>query len=218
MPKHSTLIAYAALFVSLGGTGYAATTLAVNSVGSPQIRNGSVTQQDLARGVISKRNAKLASTITDVVTDPASGLDIHVTATDGKDGPVGPVGPQGVQGDVGKIGSQGDQGIQGNTGATGGQGTPGLSVGSGHVNADGTADLAYLETFAHLNTGAYCFNYNHTNLSGRAATVTLDGDGSSDTVTVDKSPATGPCAGKDFGVTILSGGAGVDHAFFLIVA
>src|SRR4051794_34880579 len=76
--KHSTIAAYVALFVSLGGTGYAATQIAANSVGSAQIRNGSVTQRDLAKGVVSKRNARLAEAITQVVSDPASGLNITV--------------------------------------------------------------------------------------------------------------------------------------------
>ena len=217
--RHSTIAAYVALFISLGGTGYAATQLAPNSVGSAQVRNGSIQSKDLARGVISRKNARLSEAITQVVTDPATGLNVTVTARDGAPGPVGPQGdkgadsatpgPQGVQGDTGA------KGDQGNTGATG---APGLTVGSGHVNADGTADLAYLSTFTHTNTGAYCFNYDHSAVSGRSAVVTFDGAADGFTVTVDKSPASGVCSGKDFGITVLNGATGTDHAFFIQVA
>jgi hypothetical protein len=53
------LVAYLALFVALGGTSYAATSLAPNSVGTPQIKNGAVTGPKLANGSVSP--TKLAS-------------------------------------------------------------------------------------------------------------------------------------------------------------
>jgi hypothetical protein len=57
----SNAIAYAALFVALGGTSYAATNLPAGSVGTKQLRNGSVTASKLARGAVSP--PKLSSTI-----------------------------------------------------------------------------------------------------------------------------------------------------------
>lgn len=216
VPSHTTIAAYGALFIALGGTGYAATELAPNSVGTQQIRNHSILARDLAMGVMSKRNARLSQAVTQIVTDPASGLDIHVTAQDGAQGPMGPVGPQGDPGAPST--ATGPQGPQGNQGQTGAPGPAGLTIGSGHVNADGSADLAYLATFSHTNTGAYCFDYDHSSVVGRSAVVTFDGDPAGDTVTVDKAPSSGVCAGKDFGVTILNNGAGVDHAFFIQVA
>jgi hypothetical protein len=48
----SNAIAYAALFVALGGTSYAATNLPAGSVGSKQLRNGSVTAAKLAKGAV----------------------------------------------------------------------------------------------------------------------------------------------------------------------
>jgi hypothetical protein len=48
----SNAIAYAALFVSLGGTGYAAVRLAPGSVGTSQLRNGAVTVKKLATGSV----------------------------------------------------------------------------------------------------------------------------------------------------------------------
>jgi hypothetical protein len=47
-----------ALFVALGGTTYAATTLSAGSVGNKQLRNGAVTANKLANGSVS--NPKLA--------------------------------------------------------------------------------------------------------------------------------------------------------------
>jgi hypothetical protein len=41
-PSASLIVSFAALFVALGGVGYAATQLPANSVGSAQLRNGSV--------------------------------------------------------------------------------------------------------------------------------------------------------------------------------
>ncbi len=57
-PSPSMAVALAALFVALGGTGYAA-MVAANSVNSNSIVNGSVKKIDIANGAIS--NAKLAS-------------------------------------------------------------------------------------------------------------------------------------------------------------
>ena len=60
-PSPSMAVAMLALFITLGGTGYAATHLSRNSVKSPQIapnavgsseiRNGSVGRRDLSRAV-----------------------------------------------------------------------------------------------------------------------------------------------------------------------
>ena len=41
-PSASLVVSFAALFVALGGVGYAATQLPANSVGSAQLKNGSV--------------------------------------------------------------------------------------------------------------------------------------------------------------------------------
>ena len=49
---HSVIVAYVALFVALGGTGYAAISLPANSVGTGQIRNDAVTSNKIANGSI----------------------------------------------------------------------------------------------------------------------------------------------------------------------
>jgi hypothetical protein len=79
-PSHATVIAYLALFVALGGTGYAAITLPKDSVGSKQI----------------KSNAVVSSKVH----------DRSLLAKDFKKGqlPAGPRGPKGDRGPQGPIG------------------------------------------------------------------------------------------------------------------
>ena len=67
-PSASLLISCAALFLSLGGVGYAATTIGANSVGSAQLKNGAVTYKKIAPNSVGQvrlatggvTNAKLA--------------------------------------------------------------------------------------------------------------------------------------------------------------
>ena len=51
-PAPATVIALIALFVALGGTTYAATSLPANSVGAKQLRNGAVTNRTLHTGAV----------------------------------------------------------------------------------------------------------------------------------------------------------------------
>jgi hypothetical protein len=105
--QHS--IAYLALFVALGGTSVAATNALVpkNSVGSPQIINGSLQKADLSsRAVAALRGAR---------------------GPQGAPGPQGPQGVQGVQGQQGTQGQKGDPGVQGPEGDPGLEGPRGPS-------------------------------------------------------------------------------------------
>lgn len=54
-PSAPLVISFAALFVALGGVGYAATQLPANSVGSAQLRNGSVGNWKLKWGAVGTR-------------------------------------------------------------------------------------------------------------------------------------------------------------------
>ncbi|MQA76845.1 MAG: hypothetical protein GEU88_21630, partial [Solirubrobacterales bacterium] len=76
----SNVTAGLALFVALGGTGYAAITLPRDSVGAKQIRKGAVRSSDIRNKAIRfrdiSRNAR--------------------TALRGQQGPQGPAGPAGV--------------------------------------------------------------------------------------------------------------------------
>jgi hypothetical protein len=110
-PSAATVIATLALFVALGGTGYAAVALAPNSVGSPQIKDGAVqssdikdgaiNSSDIANGAIGSDDIKSGSIqVSDLSKGALKGLD----GKDGKDGAQGPAGPPGPAGPSGSGG------------------------------------------------------------------------------------------------------------------
>lgn len=116
------VISLAALFVALSGSAYAVSQLPKNSVGSPQIKNGSVRTVDLGRDVKRKLNK------------------------------AGVRGPRGFAGESGATGPRGLNGATGATGSTGAAGAPGLinwggvyevtanRTGSGYVEVTCTGD------------------------------------------------------------------------------
>ena len=83
------VISLIALFVALGGTGYAAVKLPKNSVGASQIKTGGVGSSEVKNGSLRKRDFR------------ASDL---------------PAGPQGLQGTQGLKGDKGDDGAPGRNG------------------------------------------------------------------------------------------------------
>jgi hypothetical protein len=93
---YANVMATIAVFVALGGVGYAATRLPRNSVGTKQIRKAAVTPAKLNKAA--KRALQ---------------------------GPAGPEGPRGGEGPRGPAGQQGQRGPQGATGAAGGRGAQG---------------------------------------------------------------------------------------------
>jgi hypothetical protein len=102
MSKHlsyANLMATVALFVALGGSGYAAVRLAAGSVGSKQIRNGQVRGADLARNAVTSAKVK----------------DGSLLAADFGAGQL-PAGPAGAKGDTGPAGAKGDTGATGTPG------------------------------------------------------------------------------------------------------
>jgi hypothetical protein len=96
-PSAATTLAGLALFFSLGGTGYAVTQLPRNSVGTDQVRDGSLMRRDFRPGTVLRGPAGIA-------------------------GAQGPAGPQGQKGETG---AQGGPGVQGSTGERGVQGPAG---------------------------------------------------------------------------------------------
>lgn len=58
-PSPAIVISSVALFMSLGGVGYAATQLPANSVGTSQIRNGAVTYTKIQPGAVGNVRANL---------------------------------------------------------------------------------------------------------------------------------------------------------------
>jgi hypothetical protein len=113
--RHTTAVAYLALFAAFGGTAYAAVT-----VTGKNIKDGTITGQDVKNSSLGK--SKLSATAVSSLT--------------GARGPAGPAGPQGLQGPqglkgaqgpVGPIGPTGPKGDTGATGQQGAQGPPGIS-------------------------------------------------------------------------------------------
>lgn len=82
VPSPAMAVALVALFVALGGTGYAVTRLPSNSVGTTQLRTNAVTSSKIRPRTIR---------LSDISTSTRTSLR-------GTQGPQGPTGPQGPAG------------------------------------------------------------------------------------------------------------------------
>lgn len=91
-----------ALFISLGGTSYAVAKLPKNSVGSPQVKDGSLTQKDLKAGVLTSGPAGAPGT-----RGPRGEAGAQGPA--GATGPAGPAGPASLP--TFRIASTGDSAV-----------------------------------------------------------------------------------------------------------
>jgi len=109
-PSSAHVTAGLALFVALGGTSVAATSLAKNSVGSAQLKTSAVKTSDVASNAITSVKVK----------------DGSLVKADFKAGEL-PAGAQGPQGVKGEPGAKGETGAKGDTGAPGTNGTNGVS-------------------------------------------------------------------------------------------
>jgi hypothetical protein len=74
-PNAATLIASAALFVALGGTGYAAFSLPKNSVGGKQLKNNAVTTNKIKNGAVTGSKINLGTLGTVPSASHASSAD-----------------------------------------------------------------------------------------------------------------------------------------------
>ena len=101
--RHTTAVAYLALFAALGGSAYAAVT-----VTGKNIKNGTITGKDV-------KNRSLGTS------------KLSATAVGSLTGERGPQGPRGEQGDRGPAGLPGQTGPKGDTGPAGEQGPTGVS-------------------------------------------------------------------------------------------
>lgn len=109
-PSPALVISCLALVVSLGsGTAYAASTLAKNSIGRAQIKNGAVTSAKVANGTL---------TTDDLSQDARTELR-GATGAAGKQGEQGPKGDRGDTGNAGPPGGQGAAGPAGPAGPAG---------------------------------------------------------------------------------------------------
>ena len=121
-----------AVFIALGGTGYAAVKLPKNSVGSKELKSNAVSSSKVKNGSLTKSDFR------------ASDL------------PVGPAGAQGAQGPQGLQGLKGDPGTNGTNGANGADGAdgaPGTVGAATTVFFQAPADLA---DGNNMSYGAFC--------------------------------------------------------------
>jgi Collagen triple helix repeat (20 copies) len=109
MRRHSSAVAYLALFAALGGSAYAAVT-----VTGKNIKDGTVTGRDVKNRSLgtSKLSAKAVSSLA---------------GQRGPAGPEGPAGPKGDRGPAGLAGPKGETGPQGPQGPAGPAGPSGIS-------------------------------------------------------------------------------------------
>jgi Collagen triple helix repeat (20 copies) len=123
-PSGALIVACVALFVSLSGGAYAATTfiLPAGSVGRQQIKTGAVS------------TSKLSPWINRMLTDVATG---HIKGLQGPKGDGGATGAVGATGATGSPGATGATGAKGDTGATGTTGAKGDTGATGATGAKG---------------------------------------------------------------------------------
>src|SRR5215217_2880478 len=94
--RHSTAVAYLALFAALGGSAYAAVT-----VTGKNIKDGTVTGKDVKNSSLG--TSKLTPTAVSTLTGQPG-----PAGPQGERGPVGPTGPAGAKGETGPAGPQGE--------------------------------------------------------------------------------------------------------------
>jgi hypothetical protein len=118
-PSPATAIALVALFVALGGTGYAALKLPKNSVGTKQLKNNAVTGAKVKDGSLTAG-------------------DFGGTLPTGAQGPKGDTGAAGAAGAAGTNGTNGAKGDKGDKGDDGTDGTNGTGT-QGPTGPSGTS-------------------------------------------------------------------------------
>lgn len=186
--------AVAALFVALGGTGYAAVQITGNDV-----RDGSLTGADIRDGSLS-------------AADLAPGVAGGVKAADQR--ARGARGPRGFRGLRGRPGAAGPTGA---TGATGAAGPPGTAAGYAHVNSDGSVDLSHSKNITSGNvvmqgSSTYCFRGLAFGFGSVTATADLADGGTTAAAAIG---APGDCNGVAGTQAAVATAAG-QHAFYVV--
>jgi collagen triple helix repeat protein len=131
------MVGYLALFVALGGTSYAATSLSAGSVGTRQLRDQAVSTSKLADGAVNSAKVQNHSLLA---SDFQAGQLPRGPA--GPHGLTGVTGSQGLKGDAGAPGAKGDTGApgaKGDAGAPGAKGDTGAPGAKGDTGAPGPA-------------------------------------------------------------------------------
>jgi hypothetical protein len=172
LPSPALVVACIALIVALGGVGYAAVAIPKNSVGSAQVRNGSLQQSDLSKRTITALHGARGEQGTQGIPGPK--------------GNPGATGPRGLQGTPGAQGSKGDKGDP----ATGtfafgmmpGGFVPAKSSGVVSANHLGTGfyrvtfdhDVSHCVTFANTPQNADSFAYAVQTAQDTASSVSVE--------------------------------------------
>jgi hypothetical protein len=128
-PTPAMAVAMLALFVAMGGTGYAAV-----AVTGRNVVNSSLTGRDVKDESLTGRDVRLLTGRD--VTD-GSLLAADFAADQLSAGPKGDAGPRGAQGPKGETGAPGAPGAKGDTGTTGLQGQPGAKGDAGTAGLQG---------------------------------------------------------------------------------
>jgi len=117
----ANVMSVVAVFIALGGTGYAAVKLPKNSVGGAQLKKNAVSSAKVKDGTLTKSDFK---------------------ATDLPVGAQGAQGPKGDKGDPGTPGRDGTNGLNGQNGQDGADGAPGTVGAATTVFFQAPSDLA----------------------------------------------------------------------------
>jgi hypothetical protein len=123
-PSPALVIAIVALFVALGGTGYAAVQLPKASVGAKHLKKNSVSSAKVKNSSLLLGDFKASERSKLHGVAGARGL----SGTRGLEGLRGLTGPRGLAGEAGSQGAQGNAGADGTDGDPGSQGTLGRRV------------------------------------------------------------------------------------------
>jgi collagen triple helix repeat protein len=175
-PAHATVVAYLALFITLGGTGYA-----VSQITGAQVKDGTLTGKDVDDRSLTGRDVRDGSLrrgdfrAGDLVPGrqgpegpegpegpPGTAGEQGPRGGLGPTGPAGPTGPVGPGGPTGPAGPPGPAGSDGPPGPAGPPGGAGDIAGYAEVAPDGTvvANRSYNVTqsnVTHPDAGVYCF-------------------------------------------------------------
>ncbi|HEY6888342.1 MAG TPA: hypothetical protein VI300_11200 [Solirubrobacter sp.] len=156
-PSPSIIVAVLSLTVALGGTGYAATKLPSNSVGSDQLKNNAVTGAKVRDGSL-------------FANDFAAGqLPRGAKGDTGPQGPGGNAGPAGPKGDAGAPGAPGSAGPKGDAGATGP--SDAYVTASAGVTLQDPPAMATIETLTNVPAGSWVLTMTGNTTCGCSTTV-----------------------------------------------
>ena len=129
--RHSTAVAYLALFAALGGSAYAAATITGAS-----IKDGTVTGRDVKNRSLGANDLS-PQALRSLASQPGAQGAPGPKGDTGEPGAPGPAGPKGDPGPKGAPGAQGAPGPQGETGPAGPRGFEGPTGPTGPSGVSG---------------------------------------------------------------------------------